>query len=666
MVSFKKNILKQLQQKDEVDYLVIQLVNLIRIKGVVLPKEFDELTRNLSKKQYAKLLAKLKKLNVKFEEDMLCFTDDMVDDDKITENELLNHLIKPEYIDTKAEYVRVGTQFYQGIVATGFPAQVTENWLGRLIQEKGNVDFTIHLSPASIRNLEIYLNSQLKRVENDLYKYTQKGINNPSLENRKRELLDQLNSIIKGTYKLYKMSLYIASKGINLEKTQALNRNVMSALHANGIEGKHAINYQQQLIKSLIPTGIDHLRGREIFVPGPAAAASFPFSSSFYDVDEDNGVLLGFNDNNIPIAKSIWALPKYIGAVIGATGAGKSYASKALVLNDRLVNKTKVFVLDPEGEYIELCKNMRGGKVISLNRDSKTIPNILGLMGASLTEKIVGLTKVFDVLLEGITDTQKPLLEKCLIETYKKKGIVEDKPASWKKKAPKLADLVKSLKAESKRTQEELIKTAYELMISKLSRFTEGMFKFIGEGNDDIDFKSDFVVFEFKTMPEEVRPVLMMLLLEYIKSRFIKDSSKKMLVLDEAWRMLKSREEANYIEGFARTFRKHNGGMLLITQSVAELKDCPEGKAFLANTAFRYLLKTEKVVLEETSKLFGLNAKESEILATAGLGEGILIWENNHHKINISVDPETHKLITTHPEELRALKRKRQQKKRKN
>ena len=152
-------------------------------------------------------------------------------------------------------------------------------------------------------------------------------------------------------------------------------------------------------------------------------------------------------------------------------------------------------------------------------------------------------------------------------------------------------------------------------------------------------------------MTEEIRPVMMLILLEFLKTKFAQDTEKKMLILDEAWRMLKNKNEADYVEGFARTFRKRNGSLILVTQSVAELKDSPEGKAFLANTAFRYILKTEKIILDETCDLFGLNEREKEIIANARPGEGILIWENKHHKIQISVDPETHKLITTNPNE---------------
>ncbi|MBN2112116.1 ATP-binding protein, partial [Candidatus Woesearchaeota archaeon] len=189
-------------------------------------------------------------------------------------------------------------------------------------------------------------------------------------------------------------------------------------------------------------------------------------------------------------------------------------------------------------------------------------------------------------------------------------------------------------------------------------RYTRGIFKFINQKGKDVDLKSDFVLFEFKEMTEEIRPIMMLVLLEFIKTKFNQDKDKKMLVLDEAWRMLKSKQEADYVEGFARTFRKRNGGLILITQSVAELKDSPEGKAVLANTAFRYILKTENIVVDETCKLFGLNESEREVIANAKPGEGILVWDDKHYKVNIHVDPKTHELITTNPEEMKKIKEK--------
>ena len=662
---FKKSK-KHSKRKSEVDLITGIVSNVVRNKGLVLPNEFEELCKDLSDSQKQTVIKKLQKKNFEIVEGIIRFSDKVKADEQITDNEIFSYLIRPEFVDTQADYIQVGSQFYKGLVATGFPAQVTDNWLGNLAQEKGNMDFTLFIEPSSIRALEEYLNGQLKKVENDLYKYESRGISNPSLENRKKELLEQLNNIISGAYKLYKMKLYLATKSASQDKVTTAGTKIMSSLHAEGIEAKYALKYQEQLLKSIIPTSVDHLKGREIFVPGPAAAASFPFSSAFYEADENEGVLLGFNDNGIPIGLSLWKLPKYVGVVLGSSGSGKSYTTKALILNDQMVNGTKVFVLDPENEYTDLCRSLgEKSQVISLSRKSKNIPNILSLFGGELTEKLIGLPKIFNVLLGGITETQKPLLEAALIRTYKRKKITEDNSRSWKKNPPRLSDLVKTLTDMKKSCKEQHIKTEYEILLSKLKRFTHGIFKFMDTKGHGIDIKKDFTVFEFRQMPDEVRPVLMLILLEFIKTKFNQDLNKKMLVLDEAWRLLKSKEEADYVEGFARTFRKVNGALLLVTQSVAELKGCEEGKAYLSNTAFQYILRTEGVVADETCELFNLNDVEKEIIIGARQGQGILVWGGKHNKINIRVDPETHELITTDPEERKKLQEREKEKEKK-
>jgi len=650
----------------EIDLIADELANIVATKGVVLPEEFEMLAKELSKKEKKILMKKLFAMNIEKKEDLLqAKRDGSFQTEFIANKDILSFLIRPEYVNSNPDYIQVGTQYFRGMVATGFPAKVNENWLGKLIQERSNIDFSIFIWPSSVRALEVYLSDELKKVENDLYSYTKRGLHNPSLEARKKELLEQLDNLIKGTYKLYKMSLYLISKGTSPEATMTLSNRILSSLRAEGIEAKQAINYQEQLMKSVIPTGRDYMQGRQIFVPGPAAAAAFPFSSDYYAADEEDGILLGFNDNEIPIGLSIWKLPKYVGVIIGATGAGKSYAAKALVLNDRMVNGTKIFILDPENEYTEMCKRIKNSQIISLDRKSKTIPNVLSLMGASLTDKLIALPKVLSVLFEGVTETQKPLLESALIETYKRKGITEANEKSWKKKAPKLSDLLRVLNARKRTATDPNIRSDYEVLASKLTRYTTGIFKFLNQSHNNLTLDSDFVVFEFKNLPDEIRPVMMMILLEFIKTKFLNDDAKKMLVLDEAWRVLKNKTEADYIENFARTFRKSNGALLLLTQSVAELKDSPEGKAYLANTAFQFILRTEGIVLDETAKLFHLNKTEQDIIRNAGLGQGILIWGDKRHKINVKVDPKTHELITTHPEEVKARKAKANKKMRK-
>jgi len=346
------------RMKNELDYAATALANKVLVNKVILPEEFEKYCKDFAPSEKEIVKKKLQALGIELNDAMLVVTKKMSADEKIKEKDLLSFLIRPEYVDTAANHVQIGAQFYEGIMATGFPANVNKNWLGKLIKERGNVDFTLHLQPSSVRALEVFLNSQLKQVENDLYKFAQKGLHNPSLENRKKELLDQLNSIIRGDYKLYRMSLYLASKGFTTKESHTTSQRIMSSLNAEGIEANYAKNYQEQLVKSIIPAATDLMKEGHILVPGPAAAASFPLSSSFYDPDEEDGILLGFNNNGIPLVKSLWRLPKYIGAVLGTSGSGKSYASKAFLLNDQLVHGTKMFILDPEGEYLDMARAM--------------------------------------------------------------------------------------------------------------------------------------------------------------------------------------------------------------------------------------------------------------------------------------------------------------------
>jgi len=673
------------------DISALRIYNELQKRNEMSEDDCEKIIEVCSEDVKPKILAKLLKKHVEFNEKTRILTYNYkLFKTKLSDNKIFNELIRPEYIHTKKNKIQVGSKFYQSIFANGFPSVVENNWLGNLVSEKSNVDFTIHISPSSISDMEEYLNKQLRQVENDLYIFKKKGVNNQSLENRKNELIDQLNSIIRGDYKLYHMGLFMIAKGTENE-VEIIGNNVKSSMLSEGIESEEADYYQEDVLKTVMPTSTNSVPEKMLIVPSPALSASFPFSSSFYNVDEGTrekkgsiagiGTLLGFNDNFVPIAKSVWRLPKYVGCVIGASGSGKSYATKAFILNEQLVNRTKFIILDPEDEYYPMLftkKENRDGsydyvkredvnvscKMVSLDitqKDlKKKIPNILDFGGVDFISKLALLPKIYDVLLGELRPIEKAILEEASINAYNHKRIYVDDEKSWKNQAPDLSDVLEELKKLRKQNKDKGIDKSYHELIIRLDRYVHGIFSFINS-NAKMEYEDDITIINLKGMADEIRPLLMLIMLEFIRTSFAKEAivakekeepiPKKFVVLDEAWKMLKTESESNYIEHFARTFRKINGGLLLITQSVAELKDCPQGRAFLANTSFKYILRTEIVTLDETCKVFGLNSVEKEMLSSAVAGEGILVWDNVHYKINVHVDPYTHKLITTNPNE---------------
>ncbi len=641
--------------KTEIENVTLQIENAIRKKNVVFFSELDEYFQPLTKKEKKAALKELNKLKYITKREDSFHYEEKERVEEYSEEEIFNSLIKPEYIDTKKNEIQVGNKYYQGLFATGFPNVVAENWLSRLVNEKENVDFSLHITPGNIAALEIHLNNELKRINADLYHYNLRGIPAPSLEERKREILQALTAIIQGQYKLYATSLYLTAKGTEIDKVLALGKSVQSFLRAEAIESELARFYQQEILKSTMPGGRDLLKNKDINIPDDALAASFPFSSSFLDVDEKDGVLLGFNDRGLPVARSIWKEKSYSYLILGSTGSGKSYSSKFLLLNEKMINDTRILIVDPQNEYGRLCKTV-GGNQLTISRRSKTIPNLLGLYGGDFIEKLISLGKIFGLLLGGedgcVTEAQKPLLEKSILDCYAGKGIYRDNQKTWHKLPPILGDLEKVMRHNMHQSVDSRTKGSYEILLNRLSRFTSGIYSFLNQHGGELDMKPEFVTFDISNVPSEVKPVMMLTILEYIKQRMLEMRDKKILCIDEAHLLLKNPAISSYIEDLIRTVRKFNGGIMLVTQTVGELMSCVEGKAVLANSFAKYIFATEPIYLDETAKLFNLNDVEKNLIGTATVGKGILAWGNQHFLINIHVDPVTHQLITTKPEEV--------------
>ncbi len=268
----------KLSGRSETDFAAIELANLVKIKGVVMPAEVEYVCSGMSEKDSAKVISKLKKHKIEKVNGMLQYSKKVIGDAEMRDNELKGHLTKIEYPTVTSDMMKIGTRFYEGIVATGFPEVASKaDWLNRLLGEKVNMDFSFFITPEPLRNLEIYLNGQLKQVETELYRFTQKNESSPELEKLKKQLQEKLENLAKGKYILYKLSLYVLSKGVNEEKTKALSNKIITFLHSDGIEGKYATNYQRQIFNSIMPLGTDFLGGRQIIANSTTIAMSFPF-----------------------------------------------------------------------------------------------------------------------------------------------------------------------------------------------------------------------------------------------------------------------------------------------------------------------------------------------------------------------------------------------------
>ena len=160
------------------------------------------------------------------------------------------------------------------------------------------------------------------------------------------------------------------------------------------------------------------------------------------------------------------------------------------------------------------------------------------------------------------------------------------------------------------------------------------------------------IVYLFKNLPKRIKPVMMFLVLDYIYMKMKKDLNRKLLVLDEAWSLLGRAHDASYIFEIVKTCRKFNLALFLINQEVEGMFTSDAGRAVLANTSYTLLMRQKPAVIKNIKQAFYLSETETNHLLTAGVGEGLLIMDDEHSEIKIVASDEEHKIITTKPDEI--------------
>jgi hypothetical protein len=647
--------------KSEVDIISGQIYNYVLKRKLAYLSELDPFFNRITNFEKLRILESLKqKEDLKFEDDMIQYQDNE-SGMTVSQKNLLSALIKPEYVDTNQHFIQISSKFYQGMTCVGLPESVTEDWLSGMTRERNDVDYSIFIEPSSVQALQEYLTSELRKVKGDIYMYESRGESNPILEQKFEELTENLKNISKGSYKLYRTHIHLVSKGVTSESAIALSKKVQSSLKSFGIITKVTTNYQEQLLKSVIPTSINNIKDKGILVPDDALAASFPFSSPFYDVDEEQGMLLGWGPNNLPIARCVWNEESYSGAFMGPTGSGKSMSLKFFIDQENTIRGTKIIIIDPaatmgaEPEYKRMCEKKKGA-YISFSKDSKNIPSILGLHTGDFLEDIFAIEHILSVMLggeQGITKAQEPWLEKAILMAFEMEGITADNPASWKKVPPRLDKLQIALKKLFREAKSENARMSIEALLSRLSRFTgDGMYSFIDQAGKELSLDNPFTVFEFKNTPTQIKETLTAIVMNYVKAKAMGNRDRTLIIFEEAPLWLKHEVLADFLSTMIVLVRKSNTGMVLVLQDLGQLNNCQQGETLLGNLMFLYLMGCKKNLLRKTAMTFDLNDKEQEILLHSGIGEGIIIWNKERFHAKIKIDPETYRIITTNPNDI--------------
>lgn len=562
----------------------------------------------------------------------------------------LKDIIAPSAIQISSNNIQLGEKFVRIIFIVNYPRFLNANWLSPIINYPKQMDISMFIHPTDTAALLRKLKKKLTEVASQISLEQEKGkVRNPILETAMGDIESLRDKLIQGTEKFFKYSLYISIYGDSLKEINDIEHEITSLLNSRMIDTKVVLFQQTDGLNSSFPLGEDKLFIANSLNSAPLSTA-FPFVSS--NLSSNKGILYGINrHNNSLVLFDRFSLENANMVIFGKSGGGKSYANKLEVLRS-LMFGFDVIIIDPENEYQYLAETVGGANFnISLSSPHHINPFDLSLPGpeespeAILRGQIIELTGMLKIIFGKINPEEESVLDKALIETYASRDITPQ--SDFKNIVPPVLSDLKTILGNME---------GGESMAKKLEKYTDGSFAgFLNQPtNIDIVDKS-MVVFSIRDMEEELRPVAMYVILHYIWNLIRSKLKKRILVIDEAWVLMKYEEGASFVHGIAKRCRKYYLGLTTITQDISDFMGSPYGQPIVNNSSMQILFKQSPATTDIVKKTFNLTDAEKYLLLESGVGEGIFFAGLKHVAISVVASYTEDQIITSNPEQLLAI-----------
>ncbi len=571
----------------------------------------------------------------------------------------LRDFIAPSSLEFKSTYFQLGTRFARTYYVYGYPRSLFTGWLGGMVNIDEETDLSLYIYPAETRVVLENLRKKVTRLEAGIQLDNEKGkTRDPGKDAAITDAEEIRDKLQVGEEKFFRLGFYFTIYGFSLEELDFVSRKIENQLGQQLVYSKPATSQQEQAFASTIPQMFDQLQVRRNMSTG-ALSTTFPFTSA--DLSQDNGILYGVNMHNSGLVIfDRFSLENGNSTVFAKSGAGKSFAVKLEALRS-LMFGTEIFIVDPDNEYEKMCDAVGGAYIhLSLNSPTRinpfdlpevvdteeadnalrgnliTLHGLLRLMMGGAQSQIVGGTVTNANML---TPTEEADLDAALIETYAKAGITND-PLTHRSIPPTIVDLYDTLL--------HMGGTGPSLA-QRLRKYTTGTFSGIFSQQSNININNPMAVFSIRDLEDELRPVAMYIVLNYIWNKTKIEKKKRILIIDEAWQLMKYEDSANFIYSLSKRARKYNLGITTITQDVEDFMGSRMGRAVVANSSMQLLLKQSPSAIDVLADVFKLTSEEKKRLSSFPVGQGLFFAGQNHVHVQIVASPTEASLINTNP-----------------
>lgn len=538
-------------------------------------------------------------------------------------------------LEEGADHLLIDGVYIRTLYISGYPFVASSGWLDSLINFNHDTDISYHLHEVNALHALPKLHRKITELESTRRAMMKAGkIVGSEVTDPLESAIELRDKIQRGQEKLFQMSIYIAIRADSLEGLNKTTKLLEATMSARLFYSKVARYQQLEALQSILPRGEDQLAQKRN-LDSSSAALTFPFMSS--ELVQESGILYGVNkSNNSLVILDRFSLHNANSIVFAQSGSGKSYTTKVEILR-QLMQGTKVLVIDPEREYKRLSETV-GGTYIKLSAKSKEKINPFDLATTfhtkgDLAEHVQDLTAVIDLMAEGLDKREKAAVDKAILKVYKKA----------KKEQPLLEDLYA-----------ELHSLGQLQLCERLEKYISGSSSEIFNSHTNIQLDNRLVIFDIKDMPANLRPIMMLIISNFIQNQVKAKPEKRMLVIDEGWLLLQHEQSARFIAGLVRRARKYYLGVSFISQQADDFLKSDYGRAIASQSAPRILMRQDTTTIKTVVSEFSLSEYEQQFLLTCERGDALIIADQNHVAVKVVASDKEHPLITTDPTELYA------------
>ena len=560
----------------------------------------------------------------------------------------IEDVIAPSEIEVDFNFLRINNRYFKTYFVSNYPRFVDPNWLEPLISFDHSLLISMFIYPTQSKGVLDDLKRKVAEMEATIQTDLERGRPvDPAVEVALEDARGLQDQLVRGVERFFQFSLYVTIPANTLDELQNTAKLVESTLSSLSITARPATLEMENAFKSTLPLGED-LLNLNYNMDTTSLATTFPFASS--ELTANEGIMYGINQHNDSlILFDRFSLENANAVVFAKSGAGKSYLVKLEALRS-LMFGIEIIVIDPEQEYLTLAQAV-GGEYINFSASSPVKINPFDLSGDlgpgenELGRKILSLTSFLKLILGNLTPTEAALLDRAIKQTYQLKGITDD-PKTQSRVPPLMEDLYKVLIGMEEAPALDLA--------ARLERFVRGSLVGIFSSQSNIDLSNSFTVFSVRDLPDQLRPLAIHMILDYVWTKIRGVLKKRIMIVDEAWYLMRNPDSADFLVDLAKRARKYYLGLTTITQDVEDFLSLERGKEIISNSSIQILLKQAPSSIETLSEVFNLSEGERRLLLSEGIGEGLFFAGNTHVAMAVVASETDPQLITSNPKEILA------------